>query len=164
MAEGAQLCTTGNLLISLSVYICRCVLQNCPPISAVGARGSQLSRMESCCSPYLGSACRCRCCLMYQRKWCWGRNRGAHKARSCQHCESKTGNHSCSVLLTCCLSQTTTAKMMASAFWSDPLWMCSSRCFRGSSLMVRLLFSISSGLWEELYTIGYFWTFDFWKF
>lgn len=32
MVEGAQLCTTGNLLISLSVYICRCVLQSCSPL------------------------------------------------------------------------------------------------------------------------------------
>lgn len=35
---------------------------------------------------HLGSAWRWNCCFTYQRKWCWGRKSGVHRARSCQHC------------------------------------------------------------------------------
>lgn len=46
-------------------------------------------------APHLGSAWRWSCCLMYQRKWCWGRKSGAHRARSCQHCGAQAAWGEC---------------------------------------------------------------------
>lgn len=111
MTEGGQLDTFRNLPSAPSTDFCRWVTNWFPCISVVETEVNQLSKRK-CCSTYLGSAWRWKCCLMYQRKWCCGRNRGAHKARSCQHCEHKTGHHSCSVLLACFLSSNTITKML----------------------------------------------------
>ncbi len=42
-----------------------------------------------CVASDLGSAFRCRYCLRYHRKWCWGRKRATHNDNSCQHWERK---------------------------------------------------------------------------
>lgn len=90
MAEEEQLDIFRNLPSLSSTCFAGRITKQFPSISVADAKGNYLSKTKKCCwSLYLGSAWRCKCCLTYQRKWCWGRNRGAHKARSCQHCKHK---------------------------------------------------------------------------
>lgn len=154
MVEGAQLYTTGSLLTSLSIYICRCVFQNCCPLYLQWVQEA-VSWADWNAVAVLTWGLR----VAASAVWC---TRGSDvEAGIEEHIKpgaASTVNTKLEITLVLYFLPVVFHRLLqpkwwtvTSAFWSDPFWTCSSRCFRGSNVQTALQYlsldSEKSSIW-----------------